>query len=342
MQKIWETYKKEIQFAVIAILLFLTFKYLLFYIGPFVVAYILYTMIKPATHILKRTLHLPPPLTGGIILFVLTLLIGGIVVYLVMTLSTQIAVSYEDILNYVALCKGKLCDCCGILEGFLGLKPNSLWGMLEQQFVLTKSNVFQQWAPKIMTKSISYIRPVVEIGAFILVMFVTVIIMLKETQQKDVKWQSIIQKICGECVAFFKAFLWAQIRIMAAIALVCFIGFCMTDLPSPVVWAPLTAFLDVLPFIGTGIVLIPLAIWHLLMEEYLYTGIILLTYVACVFTRELLEPKLISGSLGISPILTLMGLYMGIKIFGLAGIFLGPIYIMLITIVYRHFFEHIS
>ena len=92
-----------------------------------------------------------------------------------------------------------------------------------------------------------------------------------------------------------------------------------------VLWGILAGILDALPFIGTGIVLVPLGIQQLFDANYVGAVICLVLYVACIFIRELLEPKLIGKRIGVSPIAILLSLYAGIKLFGLWGIIGGPL-----------------
>ena len=83
--------------------------------------------------------------------------------------------------------------------------------------------------------------------------------------------------------------------------------------------------LDALPFIGTGIVLMPLAIVALLGGRTMVAAVCVGLYVTCILLRESLEPKLIGKRIGVRPILILISLYVGIKLFGLAGIIKGPL-----------------
>lgn len=336
MQKIWNAYHKEIKVGVFSILLFLAFKYLLFYIGPFVLAYLAYEWLSPVTAVLRRTLHLPQAFTGAI-LFGFFLLVIILVLFSLLTMAArQFSVSYQDIMDVIALCKDRMCDGCMRLEYFLHMEKGSLWDALCQHYVSARMSLSQKWFPKVMTTSVSAIRPFSKVAAFVLIVFVATILLLKDCEKGEKKYGRLLHSFTAEFFSFIKVFLWAQIRIMSTIAIVCLIGLVLCRIPYAIVWAVLTSFLDVLPFIGTGIVLVPMAVWAFFMGRYLDAGILLLTYIACVITRELLEPKLISHSLGISPLLTLAGIYIGLKVFGFGGIILGPIYVMLVTVWYRH------
>ncbi len=78
--------------------------------------------------------------------------------------------------------------------------------------------------------------------------------------------------------------------------------------------------------IGTGIVLIPTAIWQLLNENPQGAAFASVTYVACIAARELLEPRLLGAQIGLPPVLMLLSVYAGVKVFGAGGIFLTVVY----------------
>ena len=125
-------------------------------------------------------------------------------------------------------------------------------------------------------------------------------------------------------------FLRAQLVIMVVTALIAGGGFLMLGIKNVVTMAILTSFLDLLPFIGTGIIMVPLALWHLLQGKLIQAGGFILLYAICAFAREYLEPKLIGKKLGIYPIGILFSIYVGIKLFGFIGIILGPVMMLLV------------
>ena len=91
----------------------------------------------------------------------------------------------------------------------------------------------------------------------------------------------------------------------------------------------LAGILDVLPFIGTGVVLIPTAIIQLINGKILKAVVCVILYVLCIGARELMEPKLMGKKLGIYPVILLMSIYAGVKLFGIAGIIKGPLGVVL-------------
>jgi predicted PurR-regulated permease PerM len=88
------------------------------------------------------------------------------------------------------------------------------------------------------------------------------------------------------------------------------------------------AIFDILPVAGSGGILIPWAIISLVLG-YLPRAIgLLVIYAVITVIRQYIEPKIVGSSLGVNPIVTLAGLYFGLKLFGVLGMFIVPIGLM--------------
>ena len=90
-----------------------------------------------------------------------------------------------------------------------------------------------------------------------------------------------------------------------------------------------TAFVDIFPVLGTGTIMIPWAVINLFTGNIgLGIGLIILYAVISVI-RQIIEPKLVSMNIGIHPVFTLLGMYLGVQLFGVLGIFILPITVFL-------------
>ena len=88
------------------------------------------------------------------------------------------------------------------------------------------------------------------------------------------------------------------------------------------------AIFDIMPIAGSGGILIPWAIVSLVLGNYQQTIGLLVMYVIILVIRQYIEPKIVGDSLGVHPLITLMGLYFGLKLFGFLGMFIVPITVM--------------
>lgn len=91
-----------------------------------------------------------------------------------------------------------------------------------------------------------------------------------------------------------------------------------------------TALLDILPVFGTGTVIVPWAVISLFGHKIGMAIGLVVIYVLITIIRQILEPKLVSANVGMHPVVTLMSMYIGIQAFGVFGIFLLPITVIVI------------
>ena len=89
--------------------------------------------------------------------------------------------------------------------------------------------------------------------------------------------------------------------------------------------AVVTAIVDVIPVLGTGTIVLPWAAYSFIVGNYGMGIGLLVLYVTVTVIRQIVEPKLVAGQLGLPPFVTLIAMYLGLKIFGVLGVFALPI-----------------
>ena len=103
------------------------------------------------------------------------------------------------------------------------------------------------------------------------------------------------------------------------------IGFYILRIEYAFLLALLTAILDILPVLGVGTVLIPFALFSFAVGNAFRGVGLLILYAVITVVRQIAEPHLVGKSLGLHPILMLVSFYAGLKLFGVVGIFVGPV-----------------
>lgn len=92
------------------------------------------------------------------------------------------------------------------------------------------------------------------------------------------------------------------------------------------------AVLDILPVIGTGTFMVPWAIYSLITGKLGLAIGLFVVYAIIYIVRQIIEPKIVGGTVDLPPFVTLMGMYIGSQLFGVIGIFLVPILIIIIKL----------
>ncbi len=134
----------------------------------------------------------------------------------------------------------------------------------------------------------------------------------------------------------------AQFRIMGVVAAILLVGFFILDVDYAVLLACLIAFLDFLPFFGTGTALIPWAAVKLFAKEYQTAVGLGIIYLVSQLVRQVIQPKIVGDSMGLNPLLTLIFMYIGFKVNGVAGMILAvPIGLILLKLYEASVFDDI-
>ena len=94
----------------------------------------------------------------------------------------------------------------------------------------------------------------------------------------------------------------------------------------------ITAIVDVMPVLGTGTIIIPWALYSFITSDTPLGIGLLVLYAFITVARQFIEPKLVAGQLGLPPFVTILGMYVGLKLFGMIGIFIVPFVLIIIKL----------
>ncbi|MFM1654254.1 sporulation integral membrane protein YtvI [Brevibacillus sp. B_LB10_24] len=130
-------------------------------------------------------------------------------------------------------------------------------------------------------------------------------------------------------------FVRAQLTIISLTAAIVIIGLLIMRVPYAITIGLLTGLVDLLPYLGTGTVFIPWIIYLFFKGQYgLVIGLAIIYAVVVIF-RQIIEPKVLADSVGLDPLLTLIALFVGLKLFGFLGLIIGPVSLVVINALIR-------
>lgn len=150
---------------------------------------------------------------------------------------------------------------------------------------------------------------------------------LKERFQEKIppifheKWLPALHRLRGA----LGKWLLAQGKLMAVTYGIVTLGLLLLRIPYAPAWALLVAAVDAVPLLGTGTVLVPWALVQLLQDDPLVGFGLLALYALAAVTRTVLEPKLFGSHLGLDPLVMLIFLYFGYRLWGFWGIIISPL-----------------
>lgn len=298
--------------------------------APVLLALLFVTIFGPLLQKLQSRLHLHRQI--GVLL--LLLLAGSILGILMWVLFSWIVGSLPGWISGLDTIEqeisGILHEICRLVEQTMGIDGE----YLEQMILIRLGegiDYFQlEFLPGMLSQSLEYAKGVAAVGGFLVTFLIAAILLAKDYDEimnqllDREECHVILEIICG-IVRYLATYVKAQVIIMSVIGILAaaVLGFC--GIRHGVLWGLLAGILDALPFIGTGIILVPLGIQQVFYGNYGRAVACLLLYLACIFLREILEPRLIGRRVGVPAIAILLSIYAGIKLFGIWGIIGGPL-----------------
>lgn len=125
-------------------------------------------------------------------------------------------------------------------------------------------------------------------------------------------------------------FIRAQATLISITTVIVLIGLLILRVEYAITIALLIGIVDILPYLGTGLVFVPWIIYSALSGDvHLAIGLGVL-YLVVIVQRQVMEPKILSSSIGLDPLATLIALFVGFKLIGFLGLIIGPVILVVI------------
>lgn len=315
-------------------------RYLSPLIAPFLSAILFVSIFGPVFLKLQKRLHLSRQLLTALFL----LLFLSVVIGLFWLLSSWMINSLPDWIAWIADLGQKLevsvIRLCDRLETLFHLEGDVVRGILLGGLNQCVAYLQQNALSDLMLRLVPFLKTVGNAGIFLVVFAISTVFMAKDYDKVMTKllekkeFHLILEVLCG-VVRYLAIFVRAQLILIGLISTTCVLGLSLFQVEKGFFYGLLAGILDAFPFVGTGIVLIPLAICQCIMHKYISALGCLVLYVVCILIRELLEPRLIGKRMGLPPLFVLVALFVGVKLFGVIGIIKGPLGFLLVKLIYQ-------
>lgn len=344
--------------AAILALIYVFFKYLFWVTAPFMLTFLFAILLQRPLRYLDKKTKGKAHVFWSILLVVLSILV--VLVPLVFILTSLIdrlkeILSYamaqlNDIPTFLATLESKILDLAshlpdGIYHAVAGPVTDTFSNLIED-FDLSAVGISSGTITSGISSGVSGIYGVVKnipsvaigvvIGVIAWIFFtkdynrVVKFIQLQLPEGKKNLLVEIKQVFSKTVLKMFRAYGLIMLITFGEL----FIGFFIMRMMgvmknSYYIWIAVgIAIFDIMPIAGSGGILIPWAIISMVMGNFKQGIGLLIIYVVILVIRQYIEPKIVGDSLGVHPLITLMGLYFGLKLFGFMGMFIVPITVM--------------
>lgn len=324
----WTSVCKRIFFLILTILAtFLLFRLAVFYM-PFLIAFIISLIMEPLIRKIMKKFKLSRR-TSSIIVFAITF---GIILGL---LSWGITTLISESTNLLSSLNSYYDKASNTIQNLLRYLDFSRFNISNEILEIIRNTSFDllqklsNYIQSLLTKILSGVTiiPVVAIYFAITILalyFICTdkIYMLDELEYHlPDKWMKELTIHIRELSKVLGGYLKAQMVLILISFIICLVGlyilyFLNFNVGFPLIIAIGIGFVDALPILGSGTVMIP---WGIIsgLNGDLKLGIsIIVLWIIMSLVRQFIEPKIVSGNIGIHPIFTIVAMYTGFKFIG--------------------------
>lgn len=143
--------------------------------------------------------------------------------------------------------------------------------------------------------------------------------------QLPARWKEKLSGLGNDLRGSFGGWLRAQLILMAMTFFELMAAFLLLDIDGAAVIAAVTALIDALPVFGTGIVLVPWALYSLLLGDFARGIGLIISWGIVTLVRSCVQAKLLGDQIGLDPVSSLLAIYIGWRVWGVWGMLLFPI-----------------
>lgn len=309
--------------------------------APFVAALIAAAVLNPLVKWLQRTLGWSRQFLTLLLLLLLFALLGAAVGFLVYAAGNELVSlvqNWEELLGNV---QSALDQLEALLSQLLSLLPeqilhtvqtagDKILAFLNQAVPEALGNLGLQAGQKAMG---------VPSFAVALVMFVMGTYFLtadypylrtRAVQSMDEGVLRFLSQVRSTALGAFGGYLKAQVLLSVGVFFILLVGFLITRQPYSLLLALGLAVLDFIPIVGAGTVMVPWAVIALFTQDYPAAIRLMAIWGVIAMFRRVMEPKFVGDQTGLSPILSLVSIYVGMKLAGVLGMILGPILLLVL------------
>ena len=332
-----------IKYTGIAFGVYAAIRWLLPYVIPFLIALLLAKWVYP----LVRRIRRGRKLAGSLILIIVFLAAAGAVILGVYALGVPCQRLLDNREVLFCQCTEFWKNCCCRVEEVLGISLDGVgvfWrdrlGGLEEKLGQCVLDGLMGWSAKSIQLILSWcgILIVVVVASFYILHDYDGI----RRRAEDSAWGSFLVRLGKKVLGTLGIYLRTQLIIISVVSAICVAALWLCKNPYAIVIGIAIGVCDALPFLGTGTIFVPWAIIDLFLGRYGLAAVYALVYALCTFVREILEPRLMGQRLDVHPVAIMMSIYIGLCVYGITGVLLGPVSLILIKEIGQHDYLEIN
>lgn len=334
-------YKKSLYAIILVAAVFLVLKMAYFFM-PFFIALVIASIIEPLVKFICKKTTLVRKYSAIIALVIVFSILIGVITISAILITSEITNLLLDFPKF----GNDIFKSVENVSRFLKLEDVNVSDEVKKFVINTTNEVLGKGLGYLKDFLINFLNLITRIPSFIVYFIITIlatyfittdrILLLDDIEQRvPKKWIRNANNNFQSVISVLGKFLKAELTLVFISFVLVLIGlyifeFLGMNIRSPFLIALGIGFVDLLPILGSGTVMLPWGIALIILGDATL-GVSVLGLLALItVVRQVLEPKIVSNNLGIHPLYTLIAMYIGFKMSGVLGLLFGPIILIII------------
>lgn len=331
-----------VYYAITLTIAYFLFRFAVDYLAPFIFGLLIAMILKPLVRRAQKLLKTKNKIISIIIVLIFYLTIVMLISLLAIRLVSALALLFKDLPDiYTDSIQPALNTVFTNLQQFfadLNISSNETMDSIIESILESLKTSVSSLSNKALSFTTSYITAIPNLLLSAIIGIIASIFFVLD-------YQTIVnffikylperpKKLLFDAKEYLFKVIFKYIKSYAILMTLTFIelsiGLSILKVNNPIAVAFLIALIDILPVLGTGAVVIPWFIIELILGNVsLGIGLIIL-YAIITVIRNIMEPRIVGHQIGLHPLVTLICIYVGTKLFGFIGLFGLPILVALL------------
>lgn len=320
---------------------YLSFKLAIFYL-PFLVSFIISLLLEPIIRFLMNKIKLKRKVSAIIVMTLIIIILVGLLSWLIFTIISEGTNLLNNLNYYFSSWSNSLNQIIDTLKSNKLKIPESVINMLSN---ITK-DLFEKisvWSESFLNDILKFVSNMPTIGIYIVITILSLyfictdkVYMIDQVEHHIPEaWTKKLYKHIKNLIKELGSYLKSEAILILISFLISLVGlyifhFVGLNIKYPLLYAIGIGFVDALPILGSGTIMIPWSIIAAFNGDVVLGIAVFILWIVMSVVRQIIEPKVVSKHIGIHPIFTLIAMYTGFKFTGILGLFIGPIVLIIL------------
>lgn len=325
--------------VLVAAILYFVFRFCMIYLLPFVIGLLLAVIVQRPANFISRKTKIGKGVISVILVVVLYLATISVITGIAVFAYNRISLLVSSLPQYLSTLSGVFSNLSTRLSSVLEELPDKAIAALNSMPETIISRVTSAATGFLSTAATTVMKSAPSLLITVIVTVVASCYLAKDYDKVmrfvHLRMSEKVNDILSDTKEIFFNSILKLVKSYLLLMMITFaelsVGLLIIGIKNPVTVASVIAVIDLLPVLGTGAVVIPWGIISLISGK-IWVGIgLLLLYLVITIVRNFLEPKIIGDQVGLYPLVTLIAMFVGLRLFGMVGMLAFPVGLIIVV-----------